>query len=160
MRAAPFASIDDLRRVEGMPAAVVARFEEMRRAILNPPTAGTEEEGKLTFRAVLMPYVWRAVAVWVVCALIGGLLYGRVRKLKSWRVALNGIAAALAALLVGWTLDPGIGLVALAAPVALFGLPGAMIRGARTRSWREGLAVLGAWAAAGVAAAIAVTPIG
>lgn len=160
IQASPFASIDDLRRIDGMPAAVTARFQDMRRAIENPPTAGTEEEENLSFRAVLMPYVWRALAAWGICAAIGAVLYRQVRKLRVWRLTVNGIAAAIVALLVGWTLDPGFGLVALAAPVACFGLPGALIRGVRTRSPREAALVLGAWVAAGAAAAVAVTPLG
>jgi multisubunit Na+/H+ antiporter MnhB subunit len=107
-----------------------------------------------------MPYVWRALTAWGICAAIGAVLYRQVRKLRVWRLTVNGIAAAIVALLVGWTLDPGFGLVALAAPVACFGLPGALIRGVRTRSPREAALVLGAWVAAGVAAAVAVTPIG
>lgn len=160
IKASPFVSIEDLRRIDGMPAEVVARFHEMRRAIENPPTAGTEEEERLSFRAVLLPYAWRALAAWGICAAIGAVLYRQVRKLRVWRVTVNGLAAALVALLVGWTVDPGFGLVALAAPVACFGLPGALIRGVRTRSPREAAVVLGAWVAAGVAAAVAVTPIG
>ena len=158
--ASPFAQVDDLRRIDGMPAEVVARFHEMRRAIETPPTAGTEEEENLTMTDVLMPYAWRALAAWGICAAIGAVLYRQVRTVRVWRLALNGLAAAIVALLVGWTLDPGLGLVALAAPVAGFGLPGALIRGVRTRSPREAALVLGAWAAAGAAAAVAVTPMG
>ena len=56
-------------------------------------------------------------------------------RFAIWRDTLLVIvvyAAAIVALLVGWTLDPGVGLVTLAAPVACFGLPGALIRGVRT----------------------------
>jgi hypothetical protein len=159
MRAAPFSSIEDLSRVDGMPAAVVERFRAMRGAMLTPPTPGTAEEERLTLRTVLMPYAWRAGGAWILCAALGALLYGRIRRVRLWRLILNGTAAAGVALIAGWTVDPGIGVVALGAPVAVFGLPGAAIRGLRTRSVREALVVVLAWTAASVAAAVAVTPL-
>jgi hypothetical protein len=158
--AAPFESIDDLRRVEHIAPEVVDRFRQMRRAMLAPPPPGTSSEGSLTFGAIVAPYAWRALAVWTICGAIGAGLYRRVRRVAWWRVSLNGLAAAAAALIAGWTIDQGTGLLALAAPVALLGLPGAVIRTARSGSIQDGLIVVGAWALAGAAAAVAVTPIG
>lgn len=160
IRASPFASVEDLRRVDAVPPAVMERFRAMRQAMLAPPPPGTSEEGRLTFRAVLAPYAWRAVGAWAVCSLLGAVLYGRVRRVRRWRMVLNGISAAAVALLVGWTVDPGSGLLAVIAPIGIFGLPGAIIRGARTRSPREAGAVVVAWTVAGLAAALTVVPIG
>jgi hypothetical protein len=159
MHSAPFSSVEDLSRVDGMPAAVIERFRAMRAAMLAPPTPGTAEEERLTFRAVLMPYAWRAGGAWITCAGLGAFLYGRTRRLRRWRLVLNGLAAAGVALIAGWTVDPGIGVVAVLAPVAVFGLPGAAIRGLRTRSGREPLVVLLAWTVAAIPGALAVTPI-
>jgi hypothetical protein len=73
---------------------------------------------------------------------------------------LNGLGAALVGLITGWTLDTGNGLLALAVPIALFGVPGAMLTLWRSRSLREAGMVMGAWVLASVAAALAVRPLG
>jgi DNA uptake protein ComE-like DNA-binding protein len=158
--AAPFASIDDTARVPGMTPAVVDRLRAMKAAMDAPPDPGTSHEGGLSIQGLLLPYVWRALIVWAVCAVVAGALYRAVRDVRWWRVALAGLAAALAGLVAGWTIDPGYGLLALAAPVAAFGLPGAVIRLWRTRSFREAGMVAAAWALAALPSALAVTPIG
>jgi hypothetical protein len=107
-----------------------------------------------------MPYVWRAVTVWALSAIAGAALYRVVRRVSWWRLLLNGLAAGFVALGVGWTIDPGTGLLAIAAPVALFGLPGAAIRAVRSREPREAFTVVLAWALAGGPAAAALTPLG
>jgi hypothetical protein len=160
MAAAPFSSIDDVARVPRMTPVVMDRFRVMKAAMDAPPDPGTSEEGKLSIQGLLLPYAWRALAVWAVCAVVAGGLYRAVRGVRWWRLALAGLAAALAGLVAGWTIDPGHGLLALAAPVAVFGLPGAVIRLWRTRSFREAGQVVAAWALAALPSALAVTPLG
>jgi DNA uptake protein ComE-like DNA-binding protein len=160
IRAAPFESIDDLGRVNGMAPDVVESLQQMRNALLQPPSSGPAPEARLSLTAVLMPYVWRAVTVWALSAIAGAALYRVVRRVSWWRLLLNGLAAGFVALGVGWTIDPGTGLLALAAPVALFGLPGAAIRAVRSREPREAFTVVLAWALAGGPAAAALTPLG
>lgn len=87
------------------------------------------------------------------------MLYRLLRRLPWWRLMLNGLAASAAALIAGWSLDTGNGMIAFLTPLALFALPGSIVRGARTRSVRESGLVILAWAAAAVAAVLAVTPI-
>lgn len=159
VRAGPFASIDELSRVGGMPPAVLARFQAMRRAMLQPPSPGTAAEGQLTFKAVLAPYIWRAASVGFVCALLGAVLYRSVRRVARWRLPLNGLAATVAVLLVAWSVEPELRLFALAVPVTLFGMPGGAIAAARARRLRAAVAVLAAWALAALPAALAVTPL-
>lgn len=160
LHSGPFHDVEDLRRVAGVTDAVLATFHEMRRAMISPPLKGTDREGGFSFRAILMPYAWRALYVWIGCALVAGALYRAARRVRWWRLPLNGPAAALVGLLAGWTVDPGTGVWAFAAPVVVFGLPGALIRLWRTRSPREAALVIGAWAAAALPAALAVMPIG
>jgi hypothetical protein len=159
-REGPFKSIDDVAAVTGMTPAVLERFRDMRRAMLQPPSPGTAAEGGLTFKRILMPYLWRALGVWIACAALGAAFYRAVRRLAWWRVPINGLAAAFMVLLVAWTVEPETRLFALVVPVVLCGLPGAVIRAVRSRRPREAGMVIVAWALAGLPAAIAVTPLG
>lgn len=158
-KAAPFARIEDLERVPGMTPEVFARFKQMREAMLRPPPAGTEKEGSLSIRAILMPYAYRAGLVWLACAVVAAALYRMARSAKWRRLALNGAVASLAGLLAGWTIDGGNGVLAFVTPIVLFGVPGTLIALRRTRSRREAGKVLLAWASAAVAAALAVMPL-
>jgi hypothetical protein len=156
---APFHELDDLRRVPGMRPEMMATFARMRAASEAPPAPGTSQEGELSLKRVLMPYAWRALQIWLVSTLGAMALYRLVRRLSWWRLALNGLMGAAVGLVAGWTIDPGFGLLALAAPVAAFGLPGSVMRLSRSRSGREALRVLAAWTAVGLVAALAVTPL-
>ncbi len=158
-QAAPFASLDDLTRVPGMTPAAVASFQEMRRAMEAPPAPGTSAEGSLSFRSIGLPYLWRGLKVWLVCALLAAALYRAVRRVSWWRLPLIGLAATLAGLVAGWTVDSGTGLLALAAPVAVFGVPGALIALWRYRTAITAATVLAAWVCASVAAALAVAVV-
>ena len=157
---APYTSIDDLQRVRGMTPDLVGRFREMKRAMDAPPAPGTSNEGGLTLKRIMLPYLWRALAIWAICALAAAALYRAARRRSWWRLLLNGLGAALVGLITGWTLDTGSGLLALAVPIALFGVPGAMLTLWRSRSPREAGMVMGAWVLASVAAALAVRPLG
>ncbi len=159
LRAAPFASLDDLTHVPRMTPAAVASFQEMRRAMEAPPAPGTSAEGSLSFRSIGLPYLWRGLKVWLVCALLAAALYRAVRRVSWWRLPLIGLAATLAGLIAGWTIDSGSGLLALAAPVAVFGVPGALIALWRYRTAIKAATVLAAWVCASVAAALAVAVV-
>lgn len=156
---APYVSADDLGRVPSLDDAARMRFAEMARtytARLNAP----RRRESLSIKGLLMPYAWHAGAVMLACAAIGALLYRAVRRLRWWRLALNGAGVSVIGLLVGWTFDNGSGWLALAAPIVLFGVPGVLIAAWRTRSLRAAATVLGAWACASAAPMLAVRPIG
>lgn len=157
---APFASVDDLRRVAGMTPAVLASFRRMKQAMDAPPPPGTSAEGGLTLGRIVKPYVWRAVFVWLACAAVASAAHRRITRASWRRAALNGLAAALAGLIAGWTVDAGDGLLALMMPIVVFGVPGALVRAWRSRSPRKAAVVLAAWTLASVPAALAVVPIG
>lgn len=157
---APYSSVADLARVPGLDDDLRGRFVQMEARMRAPRTTGVADEGALSMRTVLAPYVWRALEVLAGCAFFAALAYGRITRARWWRAALNGLAATSAGLLVGWSVDPGTGALALLMPTVLFGLPAAVWRGWRTRSWRAAAIVLTAWAAAAVVPALAVRPIG
>jgi hypothetical protein len=156
----PFDSIEELHHVRGMTPELFGTFGQMRAAMLEPGPPGTAAEGRLTFKTVLMPYLWRALSVWMVCAIAGALLYRAVRRIPRWRLIVNGLAAALVVLIVAGTLNSASGLAAPAAPMLLLGLPGAAIRAGRSRRLGEAGRVLAAWALAASPAGLAVTPFG
>ena len=160
LASAPFRTLDDLRRVPGITPQALAAFQEMRRAMSAPPSPGTSAEGSLSFKSIGMPYAWRALKVWLVCALAAGVCYRGVRRVAWWRLLVNGLGAALVGLIAGWTIDSGNGLLALAVPLAIFGLPAALIALWRRRSLRAAAAVVIAWALAALPAALAVRPLG
>jgi hypothetical protein len=153
--AGPFGSVDDLARVPGMTGEAVQRFRAMQSAMRDPAPAAEPEDG-LSLSAVLLPYVWRALAVWLTCAIAGAILYRIVRRARWWRLALNGLAAAGVVLGVGWMLDPP--LLAVVPAIALLGLPGAAVTFWRSRSVRKAAFVVGAWLLAVLPAIVALTP--
>jgi hypothetical protein len=156
---APFAKIDDVSRVPGVTAPIVGRLAMMKAAMDRPPTPGTDEEGKLSIQGILLSYIWRALMVWAGCAVTGAILYGAVRRVRWWRLALVGLGCGLVGLAAGWTIDPGSGLLALAGPILAFGLPGGGVCLWRTRSFVESGRVLAAWTLAAVPPALAVAPL-
>jgi hypothetical protein len=160
LETAPFSDVADATRVPGMTSAVQERLRAMKAAMDAPPDPATTEEFRLSVETLLLPYVWRAVVVWLACAVFAAGLYRLARRVRWWRLALIGLAAALAGLLAGWTIDQAQGVLALVAPIALFGLPGSVIRLWRTHSPGEAVVVLGAWFLAALAPALAVTPLG
>jgi hypothetical protein len=83
-----------------------------------------------------------------------------VRRVAWWRLVLNGLGAALVGLVAGWTIDGGNGLLAVALPLAIFGLPAALISLWRTRSVHVAAVAVIAWAVAALPAVLAVLPIG
>lgn len=154
---APYETVEDVRRVPGAAPLVptLVRMEAAYRAALEAPDGGS-----LSIGAVLRPYLWRALIVLGVCAGVSAVAYRAVRRTRAWRVAINGVAAALVGLVAGWTIDPGTGLLAFAAPVGICGLPAAVIALWRTRSFRLAGVALAAWAAAGAVPALIVRPFG
>ena len=156
LNGAPYASIDDLQRVPGMTPQALAAFHGMRAAMNAPPKPGTEEEGSLSIRSIVLPIVWRALIVWLICAAVAAALYRSMRRVSWWRLALNGLGVSLVGLIAGWTIDNGTGWLAVAAPLLLFGVPGGLLALWRSRSPRAAGGVLAAWAVATLPAALAV----
>jgi hypothetical protein len=157
---APYSSVADLARVPNLDADLRGRFVDMEARMRAPRTSGVADEGTLSMRTVLLPYVWRALEALAACAFLAALIYGRITGARWWRAALNGLAVAIAGLLVGWSIDPGTGALAFVVPALVFGVPAALWRAWRTGSWRAAAIVLAAWAAAACVPALIVRPIG
>jgi hypothetical protein len=158
LRAGPFERLDALRAVAGVDDALFARFEGLSRAYL-VEAANPRERPSLSIQAVLRPYARRAVAYILACACFSALFYRVVRRARWWRVAANGLAAAVVGLVVGWGVE-GPAMAAFAAPLILCGLPATLMSLWRTRAIRPAGLVLAAWAAASTTPALMVHPIG
>ena len=157
---APYSSVSDLARVPELDEGVRTRFAEMEARIRAPQPSGVESEGALSMRTILMPYVRRALAMFAICAAIAAVIHRRMTRTKWWRAVLNGLGVAFVGLTAGWSVDPGTGLLAFLIPALAFGVPAALWRGWRSRSWRAASMVLGAWALAASIPLLIVRPIG
>jgi hypothetical protein len=155
----PVASVDDLRDVTGMTDTLFATLRRMHDSALRQQTVQDAEE-TLSISTILMPYVWRALAVFLACATTSAALYRAVRRQRTWRVILNGSAASLLGLAAAWLAEPVPGVFAFGLPVILFGLPACAVALWRTRSGRAATLVLAAWTLASLPAVLAVTPMG
>jgi hypothetical protein len=155
----PFEGPDDLARVRGITPEILASFRRMEATMHDPQASGVDAEGGLSLRGILMPYLWRALAVWFGCAVAGALGYRALRKARVRRLVVVGGVAALAGLMAGWTLEPG-GLAAIVVPLLLFGLPASTVALWRSRSPAHAARVVAGWLCAALPAALAVTPLG
>jgi DNA uptake protein ComE-like DNA-binding protein len=157
LKAAPYASLNELQKVAGFTPALMHRFDlmaaEMNRVSLNKE----KMEEELPIRAILLSYLWHALGWIFLAGLMGAALYRGVRKVGIVRLVVNGLAAAFLGLLVGWLIE-GDGFHTLLAVLVVFGLPGALLQLGRHRSWRGALGVLCAWTMAAVPAAVLVRP--
>jgi hypothetical protein len=165
---APYASLADVDRVPGVTDAIAARLRTMQDAMeaVRQANRHTSIEGLEPMR-LFRPILVRVAGWMLICASAAAWLYGRVRPLSVWRLAMNGLAAALVGLLPALVLgavlqigdrpvSPGL-LVFL--PVVVWGVPAALWQLARHRSGRESLRVIGAWTLACVPSILVVVPV-
>ncbi len=154
----PYRSVDDLARVPGAAAALVERFRAMERGMVKLRADAAEEETVMSLKAILMPYAWSALRVWLIAGLLGAAAFRAVRPVGPWRALLGGIGAALAVLATGWLTGPGTDAYPLVVPLVLFAVPGtafaAIARRERLAPWR----VAAAWLGASLPAWIALRP--
>jgi len=158
LRSAPFGSLDELRAVPGMTPELSARFETMADNMSKMLAGELEEDVSLNLTSLVTPYLYRAGAWILLCALASALLYRSVRRLRWLRLVLNGLGAATVGLLVTWVLAPGPWAALL--PLALFGLPGATWQLVGTRRGAGPARVLAAWAVACLPALVVTQPLG
>jgi hypothetical protein len=148
---APYAGLSDLRRVPTVTPDLAARFARMEGAMRRLRAEADEEAASMNLSAILKPYCYRA-ALWLgVSAALAGLLYLRVRQIRWWRAAVNGLFAALIGLSAAWLSDALGGAVAWLLPVAAFGVPAALWQLVRRKSVASSGLALAAWALAGLA---------
>lgn len=168
-RGGPYASLDDLARTPGVTAALVERLRAMH-ASMRAVRAANEQQDieRLELARLLRPVIVR-MAVWViVCAMAAGVCYGLARWLRPWRLALNGLAAALLgflpACLLGSALQYGDRAVdptvIVLLPMLICGVPAGIWQLAGRRLPRDAGRVLAAWALACLPALVLTMAVG
>jgi hypothetical protein len=133
-------------------------FERMAEEMRALGEQGSDAEGKLTMRGILLPYVRKALAALTLAAAPGAWLYWIVGRPRWFRALLNGIGASAVVLPVAWLagVSP---LVALLVPALIFGVPGALRRWRKRRAIGAASRVLVAWGGAALPAALLTSPL-
>ncbi|MBI3405887.1 MAG: hypothetical protein HY046_10575 [Acidobacteria bacterium] len=155
-KAAPFDSLDSLSRVPGVSAELMNRLRAMQTEMNRMMNSQDQNEGDIKIQVILYPYIYRIVSAWLIAGFLGALLYRAVRRLSWWRCALNGLGAALPALLLYW-IKGGI-LLPLFAPLLIFGIIGAAWCLWREREMLPTVKVLVAWTLAALPALVLTRP--
>ena len=102
-RGAPYSTLADVEKLPGMPGAVVDRLRAMQSAMVAIRSANAKNDiESIDIARLFRPIFARAAGWMAVCAVVSGWLYGRVRRLRLLRLAINGIAAAFIGLVPPW----------------------------------------------------------
>jgi hypothetical protein len=149
---APYGELGDLRRARGMTPGLYGTFKRMAGDMRTLKEQGSDAEGKLTVRGILMPYVWKVLTAVSLAAVLGAWLCWIVSRPRWCRALLNGVGAGAVVLPVTWLTGASV-LAAFLAPLVIFGMPGAFW------AWRKHGAIaagrgLAAWAAAALPAVL------
>lgn len=155
---APYAAVNDVQRVEGVSPELVVRFAAMHDEmdVLRSELASESEES-LSISAILRPLIVRALVILVLSAVLGLILYVRLRRraglkpLRWLRLVWIGFLVGSLGSAGGWILGLS-GLGAIATIGVLCGVPAAIYQFTRGER-RAALIVFGAWAFAAVPAA-------
>lgn len=157
----PYRRVAELERVSSMTPSLLERFSKMARASDERWTDATQVEEKTVslLRKILASYLWRFLAAVFAAGLFGAFAYRAVSGAGWIRASIHATGAAFVGLTAVLLLvkTPG-GSAALVVPVAVFGVPAAVMQLSRQRSWRQALRLLLAWCAASTPAAILSTP--
>jgi hypothetical protein len=154
---APYASLEDAARVRGMTAEIMTRVRGMAVAMMAVREANAREDAEsIDLMRIFRPVLWRAILYIICSAMAAGWLYGRVRRTRIIRLTANGAAASVVGLFAAWLLGAALQVrghgvepaVLALAPLAVFGLPGALWQLARYRSLGDAARVAAAWAVA------------
>lgn len=155
-RAAPFASLDQLRDVEGVRAELFAKFGEMADAMSSLRSSQDEQETDLSLQAILTPFVRRALFILAACWAASACLYRWVRNISWRRAVLNGLAASFLLLASAWMIEDWAGWKSCVTPLAVCGAPAASWQFIARRGLSSAMQVLAAWTAAVLPAAVSI----
>jgi hypothetical protein len=158
LKGSPYGTLSDLRRVPGITPEILERFQAMSAHMRRLKAEAVENESVLSLNLILMPFVRRALIVFVAASLLATFLYKKLTKRRWLRAAVNGAAASLVGLLLAWLVYPGGAKYALLGPSVVFGVPAMAWQTLRHRAWRQGLGTLLGWVTASFPAAVLVHP--
>ncbi len=148
---APYARIDDLLAVPGLGPDVKNRIVAMAKDMDALRARAASDEESLSLTAILLPYLWRLIAVLALTTAAGAWLARRFGARRWWSAAAVALVSSLAVIVLAWivTSPPW---YPIAAPVVLFGAPWALWRLVRQRAPRAAAVALAVWAAASIPA--------
>jgi hypothetical protein len=113
----------------------------------------SEEAESLSLQAIILPYVWRLLAIVAVAAAAGAGLAKRVGIRHWWSACLVAMLATLLVLVLSWAVVSA-PWMPVAAPVLAGGLPAAIWRLSRRRPLVQAAQVMAAWAVAALPAVL------
>lgn len=159
LEATPVDGVEALAAVPGVTPELLQRLRGLA-AEMDPLKAALREEAEdsLSFSAILMPAVWRALGVIVLGGVLGAAIHRLVRgKCSSpWRSPLAGLTASLLGTTAGWIVGPGV-VVTLLVGILLGAAP-ALVAAWRRRGVAQALRVLAAWIGATAPGMALITP--
>jgi hypothetical protein len=147
----PYSRIDGVLAVAGLGSDVKNRIVAMAKDMdaLRARAAGEEESLSLT--AILLPYLWRLLAVLALTTAAGAWLARLAGARRWWSATAVALVSSLAVVAFAWvvTSPPW---YPVAAPVVLFGAPWGLWRLVRQRTPRAAAVALAVWVAASIPA--------
>jgi hypothetical protein len=148
---APYNRIDDVLAVAGEASGLGTRIDAMAKEMDALLARAADEEESLSLTAILLPYLWRLLAVLALTTAAGAWLARRVGARRWWSAAAVALVSSLLVVALAWvvTSPPW---YPVAAPVVLFGTPWALWRLVRQRAPRAAAVALAVWAAASIPA--------
>jgi hypothetical protein len=167
LAAAPYPNLAALRAVPGITEAVVRQFDRMAREMDGRRAARRDdEEESLSIWAIVEPSIRRAALFVLIATIAAATLYRRIEPAGRVRAAINGFAAALLGLALGWALDSPFSVAAVVGPLLIFAVPATLIRLVRRRFFRASASatapigrLLLAWGCATLPALVLLQPL-
>ncbi len=153
----PYTKLEELRRVPGLTSDVLTNFQHMAAQMSRLRVDKDVMENEVSIRAILLPYIWRALAYSLLAGLLGAGLYRLLWTCGWLRAVLTGLGVALVVLLVGWGAG-GYGLLTILTLAFVFGMMVTLWQVRRHCDWRPALRTLLAAVAAAVPAAVLLRP--
>lgn len=165
---APYASLDDLRRVPGVTSALTDRLRTMQRGMTAVREANAMRDIEQLNLATLFRSLLIRVLIWsLVCLAGSAMLYRTVRPARAWRLLLNGLGIVAFGLLPAWVLGSTLQIGSRPVdptwftllPAVMFGLPAAVWQVARYRRSTDATRALAAWMLACLPVFLITTPM-
>ncbi len=144
---APYGRLNDVLAVPGLGPDFTNRIVAMAKEMEALRSRAAGEEESLSLTAILLPYLWRLLAVLALTTAAGAWLARRAGARRWWSAAAAALVSSLVVIALAWviTSPPWYPIVA---PVVLFGTPWGLWRLLRQRSPRAAAVALAIWAAA------------
>ena len=147
VRRAPYQRLDELTGAANLDPVLRSRIRQMSTSMAAVFKHAHEEERSLSLSAIAAPYLWRLAGVIVLASAAGAWLARRAGVVHWWSASLVAVIATLLVLSLSWVVICPVWMP-FAAPVVVGGVPAALWRLARRRSFTRAAQLLAAWAVA------------